>query len=381
MKYLSLIWFGIWRKRGRTVLIFLQVSVAFALFGLLQGLKSGVEHAVSAARADLLLVHGRSTSFASPLPLAMVEQIRSIAGVKVAIPVDIFVAAFQKPTQRLAVVALTPDPNWTTAFTYSIAPNYLAAFSKNRTGALARVELAAKYGWKVGDHIPLMSSTAQTSGATDWTFDLVGTYTDSDIGSGSDVILVNLAYVDEARLAGKGTAQHINVAISEPRLAVRVAEDIDKRFANSSNETQTDSLRELAQMNLQAIGDLNFLIRAIVATVLVAMLFATSTMMMQTLRERTPELAVLKTIGFSDRAVFLLILAESTFICVTAAALGLALAALAFPYAAKVIQGLAMPASVVEIGLACAVLVGLVSAAAPAIRAARLEIIVALRGR
>src|SRR5215475_16209883 len=116
VKYLPLIWSGIWRKPGRTVLIFLQVAVAFALFGVLQGMKTGVEHAIADARADLLIVHSR-LAFGDPLPLGLLEQIKTVPGVKVVNPVDIFFATYQKPTQGLGVVALRPDDAWLSAFT------------------------------------------------------------------------------------------------------------------------------------------------------------------------------------------------------------------------------------------------------------------------
>ena len=381
MRFLPLIWSGIWRKPGRTILIFLQVSVAFALFGMLQGLKTGVEHLVAEARADLLIVHSRMGFFAASLPLGMLEQIKSLPGVRVVDPVELFGGTYQKPTQRMGIVAVRPDDHWTSAFTFVIAPEYLDAFRKARTGALARVELASKYGWKVGDRIPLMTNLAQLNGSKDWTFDIVGTFTDTDIGSGSDNILINFAYLDEARLAGKGTVQHFNVAVSDPKLAVSVADEIDRRFANSSNETRTESLREMAQANMQAIGDLNFLIRAIVGAVFVALLFATATMMMQSIRERTPELAVLKTVGFTDGKVFALVLIEALVVCVAAAALGLALATRVFPFAAKFVHGLSMPWIIVVVGLGCAALVALISAAVPAVLAARLKVATALANR
>jgi putative ABC transport system permease protein len=123
------------------------------------------------------------------------------------------------------------------------------------------------------------------------------------------------------------------------------------------------------------------LIRAIVGAAVVALLFATAAMMMQSIRERTPELAVLKTLGFTDRAVFFLILAEAIALCVAAAAFGLALATLAFPFAAQILPGISLPGVVVEVGLACAVLVALISAALPAALAARLGIVAALAER
>jgi putative ABC transport system permease protein len=380
MRFLPLIWSGIWRKPGRTNLIFLQVSVAFALFGVLQGLKTGVEHVIGETRADLLLVHG-SLNLMDSLPLGLFESIKSVPGVKVVAPVELFGATYQNPSQKLGVVAIRPDEDWLSAFTFTIAPGYVAALRSTRTGTIIREGLAKKYGWKVGDHIPLMSTTAQMNGSTDWAFDVVGTYTDSDVGGGNETLLINYAYFDEARFAGKGTVKHFNVAVFDPRLAVTVADEIDRRFANSANATQTDSLRELAQSELQAIGDLNFLIRAIVSVVFVALLFATATMMMQSIRERTPELAVLKTLGFTDRAVFVFILVEAVAVFVAAAACGLALALLVFPFASNIVAGLSMPLVVVVLGLVCAVLVAAMSALVPAVRAAKLNIATALANR
>lgn len=378
MRFLPLFWSGIWRKPGRTALIFFQVGVAFALFGMLQGMKTGVDHAAAAARADLLIVHSRLSFLAASLPAGSFEQIKSVPGVQLVVPVDIFGATYQKPTQRLGVVAISLVKDWPSAFTFTIAPEYLAAFQKLRTATLIGEELVKKYGWKIGDRIPLMSHTAQMDGSTDWVFDVVGTFSDSDVGSGRDNILINLTYLEEARFLGKGTVQHFNVAISDPNQAAAVSDEIDRRFANSSQETKTESLLELAQAQAQSIGDLNFLIRAIVGAALAALLFATASMMMQSIRERRLELAVLKAVGFTDRSVFLLILAESLLVCVTAAAFGLALATVLLPIAGMFVVGLSMPEVVIAIGLGLAVVVALISAAVPAAEAARLKVATAL---
>jgi putative ABC transport system permease protein len=380
VRFLPLIWSGIWRNPGRAILIFLQVCVAFALLGMLQGLKTGVEHVVGDTRADLLIVHG-SLSMIDSLPLALLEPIKSVPGVKAVVPVELFGATYQNPSQKLGVVAIRPDEGWLSAFTFTISPEQVAAFRKMRTGAIIREGLVKKYGWKVGDHIPLIGTAAKMNGSPDWAFDVVGTYTDSDVGGGKETLLVNYDYFDEARLLGKGTVKHFNVAVSDPKMAVTVADAIDRRFANSSNETRTESLRELAQSQLQSIGDLNFLIRSIVSAVLAALLFATATMMMQSIRERTPELAVLKTLGFTNRTVFLFILAEALTVFIAAAACGLGLATLVFPLASQIVRGLSMPLVVVVVGLACAAAVAVISAAVPAVLAARLNIAAALASR
>jgi putative ABC transport system permease protein len=380
VKYLPLIWAGIWRKPGRTILIFLQVAVAFTLFGVLQGLKTGVDHAIAAARADLLIVHAR-LSFGVPLPVGMLETIRSVPGVAEAIPVDLTGATYQNPNQQMALVAIRPDSGWQSAFTYTIPPAYEKAFRATRTGILVNVQLAKKYHWKIGDRIPLMTNVAQQSGSTVWTFDMVGTFADDDVGSQDTNTIINYDYWNEARATRKDMVNHFNVRIADPTAAARMADAIDARFANSPNETRSESIREMAQESLQSIGDLEFLIRAVVAAVLAALLFATATMMMQSVRERTSEIAVLKTVGFTNGAVFALTLVESALVCVTAGGAGLAVASLAFPYASRFVHGLSMPSIIVILGLLSALAVALISAALPAAMAARLEVATALADR
>jgi putative ABC transport system permease protein len=381
MKYLPLVWSGIWRKPGRTVLIFLQVSVAFVLFGVLQGLKTGIEYAVRAARADLLIVHGRQDFIFSGLPLGLLAQIRTLPGIKLAVPVELFGSYYQKPENGLLIVAVRPDKDWTDAFTFTAAPEQLAAFAKSRTAALVTEFAAQKFGWKVGDHIPLVTQVAQKNHSMTWAFDIVGTFTDSDFTPGRYKILMNYDYYDQARVSNTGTVNHFNVAVTDANQAVPVADAIDRLSANSSHETKTESIRELAQQQVQQIGDLDFLIHAVVSAVLAALLFATATMMMQSVRERTSELAVLKTIGFTDRAVFLLVLIEAVVVCIAAAACGLALSLLVFPFAARFVFGLTMPPVTIALGLALSVALAIVSAALPAARAARLRVVSALAER
>lgn len=384
MKFAALIWAGLSRKPGRTFLIFLQVAVAFALFGVLQGLKTGVDEAVKRSRADVLVVHSNGTS--GPLPLAYLETIKSIKGIKLSRATAFFYATYQKPTQGMGVVAVSEiNEAWFQALpdVATILPGPLATFQQTRTGALITDDLAIKYGWKVGDRIPLNSTTAQMNGSTDWTFDIVGIFHDTQFSTqGSrDFMLVHYSYFDEARLKDKGTASNFLVVASDPKQATTVAEAIDNRFANSSYETETNSYRDFAQQEMQQIGDLNFAIRSIVSAVLVTLLFSTATMMMQSIRERTPELAVLKTVGFVDAAVFGLVLLEAVVVYVLAALTGLVLATLAFPWAAKVVPGISMPIVIVEVGVALSMLAACLSVALPAMRAARLQVADALAGR
>jgi putative ABC transport system permease protein len=381
MKYLPLIWSGIWRKRGRTIFILLQVSIAFALFGVLQGMKTGVELAIAKTRADLLMVFPDAFG-EPPLPRAYLDKIQPIPGVKSVTFADGILGNYQKPDQVVFVLGIDPTDLWLTLLPeiFAILPADLQALRSNRSGVLVTTDIAKKYGWKVGDRIPLTSPTLRRDGTGNWAFDVVGTFVSHEPGGGS-FIVGNYTFLDEARVANKGTVRNFYVVTSDPAQAATVAETIDRTFANAPSETSTATLRENAQQGIQSIGDLNFLIRSVVGAVFAALLFSIATMMMQGIRERTPELGVLKTLGFTDRAVFMLIVAEAVVVCLSGAFIGLALATLAFPYTAKWIPGLTMPLVVIEVATVAASVVALVSAALPAVRAARLRVVDALADR
>jgi putative ABC transport system permease protein len=381
MKYVPLLWSGIWRKPVRTALIVLQIAVGFALFGVLQGMKTGMDRAVANARADVLAV-GPSIQGGAPLPAAYMSRLQGISGVKTVTFADGLLGTYQKPDQPVFVLALAPGKQWLwlAPEILKVAPKDLEALQTTRTGVLITPDIAAKYGWHVGDRISLQSSTLQRDGTGIWTYDIVGTFTDHELGAGG-FIVGNYSYLEEARALNKGTVRNFYVVISDPRKAGAMSDTIDRMFANSSNGTQSQSFREGQQQQLQSLGDLNFAVRAIVSAVLVALVFSTATMMMQNIRERTPELAVLKTLGFKDRTMFALVAAESILVCIAAALVGLGLAWFAFPLAAKFMPGLSMPVEVVEIGIVGAVFVALISVSVPGVRAARLKIVDALAGR
>jgi putative ABC transport system permease protein len=280
------------------------------------------------------------------------------------------------------VLAIESNDVWLTLIpeVFQVSPKDLEALRRTRTGVLINADIARKYGWRVGDRIPLTSPTLQTNGSGTWVFDVVGTFSARELSQGG-YIVGNYAYLDEARALNKGTVRNYYAVAADPKRASAVTDAIDNAFANSPNETRTASFKELAQQEMQAIGDLDFAIRSIVSAVLVALLFSLATMMMQTTRERTAELAVLKTLGFSERTVFLLLVGEAVVACIAGALIGLALAMIVFPYAAKFVPGLSMPMAVVAVSAVGAVLVALLSAAVPALRASRLQIVDALANR
>lgn len=378
MKFLPLVWYGIWRKPMRTTLIFLQVCVAFALFGVLQGMKTGMDRAIANTPADVLYV-GPAVYGEPPLPMADLSRLQSVPGVKAVSFNQGILTFYQKPTQLVYVLGIEPTDLMRTLLPEELIaqPEAFAALRKTRTGILITADIGRKYGWHVGDKVPLTSSTLQTNGSATWTFDIVGMVTFNNRDHGV-YVFANYSYIDEARALNKGTVGHFFAVASDPKQAAAVSDAIDHAFANSASPTHTGSFRESAQEDLRSLGDLNFAIRSILSAVLVALVFSTATMMMQAVRERTPELAVLKTLGFGSRTVFLLIATESILICIAASLAGLALAWITFPFAAKYIAGLSMPMVIMVFGILGAVLVALISVSLPGLRAARLNIVDAL---
>lgn len=380
MKYFPLIWYGIWRKRGRAILILSQILVAFVLFGLLQGMKSGMDQAIGKLSADLFIVR-RSVGFA-PLPLAIYSQIQSVPGVKSVSYQAVLPGTYQNPKQQVIAIATEVRSAVATIPGVIVAEEAIAAMERTRAGAVVSNDLARKYGWKTGDHIPLQSPLPRKDGSKEWAFDIVGTFEPGEQSLSSEFMIINFAYFDEARQGQNGAVQMYYLKVDDPKQALAVTQAVDNRFINSSNETRTESIREMVQSQMQSIGDMNYVVRAIVGAVMFALLFSTGAMMMQSTHERTPELAVLKTLGFTDRKVFYLILIEAVILCVASAALGLALAARLIPLAKRFVQiDLVMPQSVMLAGAIMAIALALISAALPAWRGLRLQVAEALAGR
>jgi putative ABC transport system permease protein len=381
LKYLPFIWSGIRRRPVRSALVFLQVGVAFALFGVLQGLKTGVDEAISRVRADVLFV-APAVFGGARLPMAYINQLRSLPGVKSVTYGDAIGGVYQKPTQGVGVFAIDPSRIWLTLVPdlFTIRPRDLRALRNTRSGALVTADIARKYGWHVGDEIAIESTTLQRSGSRTWYFNIVGSVADHEPGEGG-LIVANYTYLNESRASDKDTVRNFYVVVSDPKKAAAVAELIDRTFANSPLGTRTMSLRETAQQAMRSIGDVSFAIRWIISAVLVALAFAISMMMMQTIRERTFELAILKALGFGNRMIFVLLAMESLVIWIAAALTGLALAWIAFPLAAKYVPGLSMPIAVVAAGVGGAALLALISVSVPGHRAARLQVAEALAGR
>lgn len=379
MKYLPLILAGLWRKPVRTIFTFLSVTVAFVLFGILSAIDAGFARALDVSRQDRLFVDSR---FGGPLPVAYAARIKSVPGVTVVAPRAFLFGYWRDPRNGVGVMAT--DENFLAVRPELTAtPQMIAKLRANRSSVLVGSFFVGKHGWKVGDRIPLISATPQKSGSRTWTFDVVGIVDDVNFPGDAGYFITNYEYIDEARVTEKGTVSRFLVLVSDPARATAIARTIDRMFANSGAPTRTGSEKAQTRNNMQSLGDIGFLTHAVITAVIFMILFLTSNTMMQSVRERTPEFAVLKTLGYSDRAVLWLVLAESLILCTAAGIAGAGLAQAVVPLLQKAmpeVQSLLLISWSSSLpGIGIALIVALAAGLLPAMRASRLNITDALR--
>jgi putative ABC transport system permease protein len=358
----------------------LQIASAFLLFGLLQGLNSGIKQAIAKSHTDRLYV-GSSVSLGVPLPISILPQLKSVPGVKLATPLIQFPAIYQKAGQGIPMNGVDPEAFFGMFPDYVVPKAQVQALQNNRTGVILGSTPAKRYKIKVGDRLALQSQVPKRDGTNAWVFDVVGIFDVPSQPSGASAAIVHFDFLNESRLADRDTALVFIALADTPAHAAAVSRAIDGAFVNSSNETRTQSEGDMISSQLQRIADLDLIIGGIVGAVFFALLLATGALMMQAIRERVPELAVLKTLGFSDRHVMTLILVEAVLFCVFSAAIGLGLAAVILPLARTLIGITSMPGVVFATGAAFAVALAVIGGSVPAWRGLKLQVAEALAGR
>jgi putative ABC transport system permease protein len=380
MKFIPLILAGMLRKRARAVLMLLQMASAFLLFGLLQGFNGALKVAISQTHADRLYV-ASSVTVGDPLPLSLLPQIEATPGVELVALRQQFAGTYQQPNQNIGGVSVDPEKFFELYEDDIItSKEQVQALKNTRTGAILGESAMTKYNLKIGDRITLKSRMQKQDGSNDWTFDIVGTYRNGPDNLGdAGAIFVNYSYINEARRAQRDTVIMYAAKIRDAAKATEIGLAIDDKFSNSAHATHTQTESELVQGQLQRIGDIDFIVNGVVAAVFFALLLATSALMMQSVRERVPELAVLKTLGFSDERVMGIIIVEAVVFCLIAAALGLWLSSAILPMARQLLGFNAkIPMYIVMAGLGFAAALALISSAVPAWRGLRLKVVDAL---
>ncbi len=383
MKYFSLIWVSLFRKKTRTILTLLSIIVAFMLFGLLQAVNQAFSGGANNADADRLVTNSRY-SIIDMLPISYKAQIESIPGVKAVAFASWFGGSYQDKPARFAVFPVVPDEYLAVAPELQMSKETRAAWNATRTGAVVGESLARQMHWKVGDKVPLLADIwPKSDGSQTWTFDIVGTFHNTkDVANGDSALLFRYDYFDEARQYGKGSIGWFLVKVDDRLRAERVGKAIDAQFANSAHATKTQTEQAFAQGFAKQFGDIALIVSAILGAVFFTILVLTGNTMSQALRERIPELGILKTLGFSNRAVWWLVLLESLLLSLLGAIIGLLLASFVVGAMKAALSGFGITGvswRIVSEGIGFALLLGLLVGFSPALRAMRLKIVDALR--
>ena len=385
MKYFHLVWAALFRSKTRTSLTLLSVVAAFLLFGMLDSVRVAFNSGGSVAGANRLVVASR-LSITQMLPYSLLQQIEATPGVKKATYAAWFGGIYRDPKNFFPNFSV--GPSYIDMYPeFKLDPAQRKAYDDDRIGAVVGAALAKRNGWKVGDTIPLQATIFPTKGSNDWTYKLDGIFhvTDPKQQGQENVLFFHWNYFDEANDYVKGRVGWYIVQLADVNQAAQVAQAIDKLSANSDHETKTQTEAAFQQAFAKQFADIGLIVTAIMGAVFFTLLLLTGNTMAQAVRERIPELAVLKTIGFSNRSVLWLVLVEAVVLVVLGGVIGLCLAALLMPSVSAASGGMIQLPSVLPqtwvLGLALMLLIGVIVGVLPALRAMRLNIVDALAGR
>lgn len=386
MKYLHLIWAALFRRKTRTILTLLSIIMAFLLFGLLDAVRVSFEDAGKSANGAERLQTGARLSFIQTLPKSLEPKIAAVSGVKDVAYANWFGGAYQDPHNQV--------------FTFAVSDNYLdvypevlvtpedrKAFNEDLNGILAGELLIKKYGWKIGDTIPLQSQIfPNQEGSKNWSFKLVGVMKSKDGDAFQEgMVLLHWKKFDETTPYNQGEVGWYISRVKDVNQADRIARDIDALSANSDHETKTQTEEAATRNWIKQMADIGLIVTSIMGAVFFTLVLLTGNTMMQAVRERTSELAVLKTMGFSDNKVLALVLGESVLLLLLGGVIGLALVSaigMVLPtMSGGMINNTHVGISSWALGIALASGIGVLIGALPALRAMRLNIVDALAGR
>lgn len=388
MKYFHLVWAALFRRKTRTFLTLASIVAAFLLFGLLDGIRTSFAELGRNADGAQRLQTASKLSFIETLPLALLPRISAIDNIEAVTHANWFGGAYQDPKNQLFTFAVAP--NYLELYPeIEVEPAQLEAWKRTRTGMLVGETMMNRFNWEVGQRIPLQSTIYPNSdGSLDWAFDIVGVLKAKEgasAGFTESLILMHYEYFEESTPYVDGDVGWYVSRVSDVRRSDAAAKAIDALSANSPHETKTMSEQAAMASQLKQMADIGLIVGSIMGAVFFTLLLLTGNTMAQAVRERTSELAVLKTIGFSSNSVLAMVLAESMLMVVIGGVLGLGLAAAIGKGATAGSGGLInLPPVGLEswmLGLGLMLAIGLLVGALPAIRAMRLNIVDALAGR
>jgi putative ABC transport system permease protein len=384
MKFLPLLWSNLMRRKVRTICTAMSIFVAFVLIGALLSIRAGFSRGVDLTGADRLVVSHRN-SFNQPMPLAYRDRLAALPGVAAVAYVAWFPGVYQDPRNDFPKLAVDSD-GWFEMYRdlWTVPADHLARWKADRTGAIVGEELADRFGWSVGDRIPLTGTMWPKRGGGAWEFTVDGIYHAGPAAGRNaslDLMFFHYSYFNEARTVGQDFVDSYRVRVADARSGNDIGQRIDAAFANSAFETTTSTENAFVRAIAEQIGDVGAIVIAILGPVLFTILLVCGNTMAQAVRERTNEVAVLETLGFTEARVLSLVLIESILLPVAAGGLGFTAWVLIQRTnpTAGVVPMSALSSSDVGVAAITAVLVGLAAGLAPAWQVHGLTIVEALR--
>lgn len=383
MKYLPLVWRNLLRRKVRTVFTILSIFVAFVLFGFLMSVRAAFSMGVDLAGVDRLMVLNKTTII-QPLPYSYGDQIRRLEGVTDITHANWFGAYYQEPKNQFANMAVEAE-SWLRMYPeFELPEDQKKAFLADRTAAIVGADTARRFGWKVGDRVPLQATIFRRPDGAAWEFNIVGIYDSPVKGTDKTQLFFHWQLLDEMFRNSNfgGQVGWYVIRVDDPEKSPEIAKKIDAMFANSSSETKTDTEKAFVAGFAKQIGNISLITQLIATAAILLILLVAANTMAQSIRERTNELAVLKTLGFGDGKVLAMVLLESCAIAVIGGATGLLVAwvlILGGDPTGGFLPLFFFPVRDLILGAVFVLLLGLVAGAFPAWQAGRLRIVDALR--
>lgn len=383
MKFLPLVWRNLLRRKVRTVFTILSIFVAFVLFGFLMSVRAAFSMGVDLAGVDRLMVLNKTTII-QPLPYSYADQIRRLEGVTHITHANWFGAYYQEPKNQFANMAVDAA-SWLEMYPeFELPEDQKKAFLADRTSAIVGADTARRFGWNVGDRVPLQATIFRRSDGAAWEFNIAGIYDSPVKGTDKTQLFFHWQLLDEMfrNTSFGGQVGWYVIRVDDPEKSPEIARKIDAMFANSSAETKTDTEKAFVAGFAKQIGNISLITQLIATAAILLILLVAANTMAQSIRERTNELAVLKTLGFGDGKVLAMVLLESCAIALIGGATGLLVAwvlILGGDPTGGFLPLFFFPVRDLILGGVFVLLLGLVAGAFPAWQAGRLRIVDALR--